>query len=217
MTYMATVPDKYFDLAIVDPPYGKRPMRDDNGTYGSPNTRKFDSKDDKWDIRPSIDYWNDLFRISKNQIIWGGNYFIDYLKPTNCFIVWDKKTGDNFFSDCELAWTSFTSVTKKYTLLWLGSHCTDVLGLIHPTQKPVQLYKWTLKNYAKPEFKIIDTHGGSMSSVIAAIDGGFDMVCCELDKDYFNDAVKRIQNHIKQLDIFQERPEIIINNLHLNN
>lgn len=200
---MPQLPDKWAELSIVDPPYGKRPMRDDNGTWGSPGTRKFDSKDDKWDIRPNKKYFDELFRVSKNQIIWGGNYFIDYLMPTNCFVVWDKKTGENLFADCDLAWTSFTSVTKKYTQLWLGSHCNDVLGLIHPTQKPVQLYKWLLKNYAKPEFKIFDSHLGSGSSTIAAYDFNIaEFIGCEIDKEYYDAAVKRFNIHKMQQKLF---------------
>jgi len=199
---MKKMQDNEFDLAIVDPPYGKRPMRDDNGTYGSPNTRKFSSKDDKWDKRPTKEYFNELIRVSKFQIIWGMNYFIDYLQPTNSIVVWDKLTGKNMFADCEIAWTSHTSNIKKFPLLWLGSHCHRIENLIHPTQKPVRLYEFLLKHYAKDGDRILDTHLGSGSIAIACDKMGFDLTGYEIDKDYYDGAVKRLKQHQLQQRIF---------------
>jgi len=198
MEFMKDVPDNYYDLAIVDPPYGKKPSRDDNGTFGSPNTRKFNSNDDSWDVRPKKEYFIELERISKNRIIWGMNYFIDFLQPTNSIIVWDKKTGKNMFADCELAWSNHTSNVKKMDLFWLGSHCHRIETLIHPTQKPAQLYKWLLEKYAKVGDKIIDTHGGSMSLGCACMDMGFECDIMEIDKEYFNDAVNRLKNNVQE-------------------
>ena len=192
--------DKYFDLAIVDPPYGKRPTRGKNG-FGSSETINIQPKDDKWDIKPNNEYFNELFRVSKNQIIWGGNYFIENLHSTNCFLIWDKLTGSNPYADCEMAWTSFNSVVKKYTKLWLGTHCKDKFGLIHPTQKPSSLYEWILENYAKPNDKILDTHVGSASSLIACEDMGFEYVGFELDKDYYDSAQKRLEQFRSQFKL----------------
>lgn len=204
MDIMKQYPDNYFDLTLVDPPYGKRPSRDDNGTFGAPNTRRFSSKDDKWDIKPPKEYFIELMRVSKNQVIWGGNYFIDNLKATNCFIVWDKKTGNNMFADCELAWTSFKSVTKKIELMWLGAHCNRVEpNRIHPTQKPVKLYNWIYANYAEPGQRILDTHLGSGSNAISAHYAKMgEFVGIELDEDYFKASVKRIHSETRQLELF---------------
>lgn len=204
MEYMKDIPDNHFDLAIVDPPYGKRPLRKDNGTYGISGLRKFDSKDDSWDVKPSEDYFKNLFRISKNQIIWGANYFIESLKSSNCFIVWNKKTGKNVFADFELAFTSFTSTTKLFTLEWRGFARGEKGNLIHPTQKPIALYRWLLTNYAKPGYKLFDSHSGSGSFRIAAYDMGFDLVSCELDADYCKDNETRYQKHIKQTGMFSK-------------
>ena len=198
MQLMSRYPDNYFELAIVDPPYGKRPTRGKNG-FGAANTIKFQSSDDKWDIKPNTDYFNELFRASKNQIIWGGNYFLEHLKSTNCFIVWDKKTGKNPYADCELAWTSFNSVVKKFSMFWLGAHCKDLGNLIHPTQKPVALYKWLLMNYAKEGDKILDTHLGSGSIALACHELGFELTACELDSEYYDAALKRFKQQTAQL------------------
>jgi len=201
MDLMARYSDNYFDLAVVDPPYGKRPTRGKNG-FGSSKTINFQPKDDNWDIKPNKKYFDELFRVSKNQIIWGGNYFIENLYSTNCFLIWDKLTGKNPYADCEIAWTSFNSVVKKYTKLWLGAHCKDVLELIHPTQKPVSLYEWLLIYYAKEGDKILDTHLGSGSIAIACHNLGFDLTACELDQEYYDKAIKRISNHVSQTKLF---------------
>lgn len=198
---MKQLPDKWADLAIVDPPYGiditKHPM-------GGRNTIKPD-KTKTWDKQiPNKIYFDELFRISKNQIIWGGNFF--NLPPCICCLGWDK--GETIygrsFAEFEFAWTSLNPPSRLF------KHNPNQLDRIHPTQKPIQLYKWLLKNYAKPEFKIIDTHGGSMSSVIACIDFDIaEMVCCELDKDYFEAGKKRVLNHVAQLNMYVKKPEII--------
>ena len=198
MEYMATVPDKYFDLAIVDPPYG---INASKGTWGSSNKGKvtdYGKKD--WDKEiPSDEYFLGLQRVSKNQIIWGGNYF--GLKPSSCWLVWDKLNSADF-ADCELAWTSFESAVRKFTYRWNGmlqQNMKDKKIRIHPTQKPVALYNWLLTNYAKKGQRILDTHLGSGSSAIAAHYFGVDFVGCELDKDYFEAAKARFDMATKQL------------------
>lgn len=223
MDFMKDVPDKAFDLAIVDPPYGIG--EDKNKTvYGKAGkadtfiTRDARFEDKKWDATiPSPRYFIELKRVSKNQIIWGGNYFTEYLSPTKAWVFWYKKEtnpNNKNFSDGELAWTSFKDITRMVSIDWIGfGYINSGEKKIHTSQKPVQLYKWLLKNYAKAGDKILDTHGGSMSSVIACIDGGFDMTCIELDEDYFKAGVQRVQNHVRQLDMYQPRPEIIIENI----
>jgi site-specific DNA-methyltransferase (adenine-specific) len=204
MDFMAKFPDKYFELAIVDPPYG---IGAGGKSFINRNTanKRAESfyKDNDWDkIRPSKEYFAELERVSKNQIIWGANYFTDLLKPSRCFIVWDKKTGDNSYADCELALTSFDANAKIFVKLWLGAHAQDTDGRIHPTQKPVALYVWLLQNYAKLGDKILDTHMGSQSSRIAAHRMGFDFWGCEIDPEYFADGCKRFEKETRQLALF---------------
>ena len=191
MELMARYPDNYFDLAIVDPPYGIGD-KFKGGNNGKMNFNEVVEKG--WDEVPNEDYFKELFRVSKNQIIWGGNYFD--LPPTRCFIVWDKKISDDFsLAMAELAWTSFDKLAKIYSLP------TPKNGKIHPTQKPTKLYKWILTKYAKQGDKILDTHLGSGSIAIACHDLGFDLTACELDTEYYNAAMKRINNHKKQLKL----------------
>jgi len=203
MIGMSRYPDGYFDLAIVDPPYG---IGEDGGNKF--RGRKADNynrivihEKKNWDLSvPKKEYWDELFRVSKNQIVWGGNYFSEYLPSRMGWIFWDKRIGGDF-SDGELAWTSFQRALRMYTYSYHG----DTKGghtRIHPTQKPKQLYRYCLKNYASVGDKILDTHLGSGSSRIAAFDLGFDFTGFELDKDYFDTAEKRYQNHIKQLSLF---------------
>ena len=202
MEYMATVPDKYFDLAIVDPPYG---IGMDGGKYGldgATNAKKYDKKD--WDNKsPDKAYFDELQRISKNQIVWGANHFISKIPiDSSCWIVWDKQKIGGFFADSELAWTSFKSAVRNFTYQWHGMLQGDMKNKevrIHPTQKPVALYNWLLTNYAKKGQKILDTHLGSGSSAIAAHYFGVDFVGCELDKDYFEAAKARFDMATKQL------------------
>ena len=203
---MREIPDNYFKLAIVDPPYG---IGVDKMTLGNAK-RVVNRGINSWDNKPPLPDFFDLLKIkSKNQIIFGANHFIDnfpFMCNSSCWIFWDKGTGSNDFADGELAWTSFSTVVKKYKHSWVGANAKEKneLDRIHPTQKPVALYKWLLKNYAKPNDKILDTHAGSCSSVIACIDGGFDWMAFEIDPDYYKAAIERINNHVKQGDIFNE-------------
>jgi site-specific DNA-methyltransferase (adenine-specific) len=206
MDLMARYPDKYFDLAIVDPPYGIGEDGGDKkrGTKGIKTpiyTKKY------WDTTTaSKKYFKELKRISKNQIVWGANHFIENLMATNssCWIVWDKdNTGD--FADCELAWTSFKTAVRKFEFRWNGMLQGDMKNKeirIHPTQKPVALYKWLLDKYAKQGDKILDTHLGSGSIAIACHDYGFDLTACELDNEYYEKTIQRIKNHISQQKLF---------------
>ena len=192
-----------WDLAIVDPPYGKKPTRNTNGLGVCKKT--FESGSDNWDIKSPPEYFSELFRVSCNQIIWGGNYFIEHLVSTNCFLVWDKNKTFGAFADCEMAWTSFSDVARVFKFTWNGMLQEDMKNKekrIHPTQKPVKLYEWLLTNYAKEGDTILDTHGGSMSIAIACWELGFDLDICELDKDYFDAAVKRFESHISQQVLF---------------
>lgn len=198
MAVMARYPDKWFDLAVVDPPYG---IGASEMTMGSGKNKKY-SKGKKWDNEtPSKEYFSELFRVSKNQIIWGGNYFNLPLRKS--WIFWDKGIyGDCDFADGELAWTSFNKVLRIAKIRYKGFLGADDDGRIHPTQKPVALYNWILHNYAKPGDKILDTHLGSGSSRIAAHKAGLDFVGCELDAEYFAAAEKRYQQFIAQLRLF---------------
>jgi site-specific DNA-methyltransferase (adenine-specific) len=201
MNVMARYPDKYFELAIVDVPFGVSYARGRSG-WGVCDNRPT-LKDVKWDKEtPKQEYFNELFRVSKNQIIWGANYLTDKLPVSKCWIVWNKIDNTNnksVFSDAELAWTSFSKVVRMFTLRQMGFISdTNDSDRIHPTQKPTELYKWLLTHYAKQGDKILDTHLGSMSSLIACNDLGFEAVGSELDVDYFNAGVKRFKNHISQ-------------------
>ena len=196
MEYMKTVPDKYYELSIVDPPYG---IGMSGGNVGYKGFNDLERKE--WDNEiPTKEYFNELARVSQNQIIWGGNYF--GLQPTRCFLIWDKGEGfkNRTYAEAELAWTSFNKNVKifKYDPLAKGSY----RGKIHPTQKPVALYKWLLKNYAKPNDKIFDSHVGSGSSRIACYDMGFDFMGCELDPDYWKAQEERFNTHAMQGDLF---------------
>lgn len=196
MALMARYEDNHFDLAIVDPPYGI-------GINVNMGRRKGDKKSDYHkfagnDISiPSAEYFKELFRISKNQIIWGGNYMVQYLKPSPCWLLWDKGFSEDVtFAQFEMAWTSFTSSAKKF-----DKHPSQQ-NRIHPTQKPVKLYEWLLMRYANVGDKILDTHLGSGSIAIACHNRGFDLTACELDKEYFDAAMRRITDHQKQMKLF---------------
>lgn len=195
MTGMARFPDKYFDLAIVDPPYGIGEDGSKNHTRGklakSKDYKPFAGNDIK---APGPEYFEELFRISKNQIIWGANHFLGKTSP--CWIVWDKENGDTDFADCELAWTSFKTAVRKFKFKWHGMLQEDMANKeirIHPTQKPVALYKWILEKYAKPDFKILDTHAGSFSIGIAAHQYGCHLTGFEIDPEYHAAAVHRFK------------------------
>lgn len=205
MEYMATLPDKAFQLAIVDPPY-----MDVFNTQNWKDTcaKQKEYKSDTHILtgnKPEREYFNELKRVSKNQIIWGGNYFTDYLKVSRAWVVWYKSNQDNYFSDAELAWTSFDRVLKVFKWRWSGMLQQNMKNKeirIHPTQKPVALYEWLLMNYAKEGDKILDTHLGSGSSRIAAHKLGFEFVGCELDKDYFEAQEKRFKTETMQQTLF---------------
>lgn len=201
MEGLKQIPEKYFELTICDPPYGidADQKRGDTGRNG--HIKQRDYHIGNWDKGiPTPEYFEQLKRVSKNQIIWGGNYFLDYLGNTSCFIVWDKDNGDNYYADCELAWTSFDANTCKikYDPLAKG----DYKGKIHPTQKPIALYEWVIKNYAKPNDKILDTHLGSQSSRIAACKANLPFMGFELDEDYFKASVKRYEQYVAQKSLF---------------
>jgi site-specific DNA-methyltransferase (adenine-specific) len=207
MALMARYPDKCFELAIVDPPYGLcvdgvNPIANKSGDQN----HKYDSSK-QWDeYIPDKLYFIELARVSMNQIIWGGNYFLDYLGFCKAPIIWDKLNGESMFADGELAWTSsgLPRNLKIFRHQWCGVFKDSERGAIkiHPTQKPVALYKWLLSRYAKPGDKILDTHLGSGSIAIACHDLGFDLTACELDKDYFDAAMKRIRDHQAQGSLF---------------
>ena len=194
MEAMKEIPDKYFDLAIVDPPYG---INVNQMEMGGRKTVKPTSK--KWDNNiPKDEYFNELFRVSKEQIIWGGNYF--NLRPSRGFIIWDKgeMMYGRSFAECEFAWFS------RDTSARIKKMNPTQLNRFHPTQKPIALYEWLLNNYAKQGDKILDTHVGSASSLIACYNLGFDYLGFELDEDYYNMAQKRIETRKSQLDIFND-------------
>ena len=200
MELMARYPDKYFDLAIVDPPYGIGASMG----IGLHSRKKFKKSGKKWDDKtPSQLYFNELFRVSTNQIICGANYFNEYLYSSKSFIIWIKNNPAPNFAEAEYFWTSFDINGKVYNsnkqiqheIMWEG-------GAIHPTQKPIKLYKWLLEKYAKEGDKILDTHLGSGSIAIACHDYNFDLTACELDKEYFEKAMQRINNHMAQQKLF---------------
>ena len=202
MALMARYPDDHFDLAIVDPPYG---IGMDGGNIGGNNLGKATNYTNKdWDLyAPNINYFKELQRVSKNQIIWGANHFIENIPNANCaaWVVWDKDNSGNF-ADCELAWTSFKKAVRKVKIRWNGMLQYDMKNKeqrIHPTQKPIKLYKWILQNYAKEGDLILDTHLGSGSIAIACHQMGFDLVGCELDADYYKSAHKRFKQQTAQM------------------
>lgn len=197
MEYMAGLPDKAFDLAIVDPPYGIKVNMNAGRKAGE--IKKHQDKD--WDSSiPDDIYFSELFRVSKNQIIWGGNYFP--LPLIQSWIFWDKQVPQGVsFSDGELAWTSWGGALRKVVIPYSGFQGGE--GKIHPTQKPVALYKWLISRYAKPGDRILDTHGGSGSICIACHDLGYDLTWMELDADYYKAACERYKDHAAQAVLFE--------------
>ena len=190
--FMKSKPDKYYDLAIVDPPYGIGD-KFKGGKTGKMNFNEIVNKD--WDKVPTPEYFEQLFRVSKNQIIWGGNYF--NLPPSRCFIVWDKLISEDFtLAMAELAWTSFDKLAKIIRMP------TPKDGKIHPTQKPIKLYRKLLIDYAEKGQKILDTHGGSFTNAIACDKEGFDLDICEIDSDYYKNGVQQFQLHKRQQVLF---------------
>ena len=210
MDGMVTFPDKYFDLAVVDVPYGigiDKKMRDAAGTQPgnskAPKKKYHFTDFDK--ESPPKEYFTELFRVSKNQIIWGANHFISKIPfDSSCWLVWDKVTAGDF-SDCELAWTSFKSPVRKFTFVWNGmlqGNMKNKEHRIHPTQKPVALYTWIYQNYAKQGDKIIDTHVGSASSLIAAHHQGLDFIGFEISPVFYKDASERLNAEMAQTSLF---------------
>jgi site-specific DNA-methyltransferase (adenine-specific) len=193
-------------LSIVDPPYGIGEDGAKNHSRGKA-TRPTMYTAKEWDnSAPPKEYFIELQRVCKNVIIWGANHFIENISNANssCWIVWDKQNTGSF-ADCELAWTSLSSAVRKFQFRWNGMLQGDMKNKeirIHPTQKPVALYKWLLDKYAKEGDKILDTHLGSGSIAIACHDYGFELTACELDKEYYDKAIERIKNHVSQQKLF---------------
>lgn len=228
MQLMSRYPDNYFELAIVDPPYGiGESSKNRNGITKLKDKRngrisyiKTNNEIKDWDNKaPNIDYFKELQRVSKNQIIWGANHFIENIPNSNSssWVVWDKCNGTSDFADCELAFTSFKGAVRQFRYMWSGmfqgkqsfteGHIFEGnLSLhekrIHKTHKPSILYKWLLDKYAKEGDKILDTHLGSGSIAIACHDYGFDLTACELDAEYYEKAIERIKNHVAQQKLF---------------
>jgi site-specific DNA-methyltransferase (adenine-specific) len=199
MEGMKQFPDKYFGLAIVDPPYGI--ARFGNRVELSNRICK-EAKINKWDIKPTQEYFDELFRVSKNQIIWGANNFT--LPNTEYFIIWDKEQTVDNFASAEYAWTNCKIPAKvfRYSIHKVMQERKQDGGKIHPTQKPIALYKWLLKNYAKKGDIILDTHVGSASSLIACYQMNFDYIGFEIDKEYFEKAQKRMADEMAQISLF---------------
>ena len=190
--------DNHFDLAIVDPPYGIDWMQQIQNPNTKANWKQYENKE--WDKQtPTDEYWEQLFRVSKNQIVWGGNYMTDKLYPSSCWLIWDKMqefSGAVF----EMAWTSFKSPAKAFRMSRVEAYANQ--NKIHPTQKPVRLYDWILNNYASEGNLILDTHIGSGSSRIACNKGGFNFTGFEIDKDYYEAQEKRFKDFVSQLRMF---------------
>ena len=219
MEYMATLPDKAFDLAVVDPPYGDGNSQSDHGDKAQWNgfggcfgrykkvtrtggtwAEKYGKRIIAWDVSPGEEYFKELFRVSRNQVIWGGNYF--QLPPSRCFLVWRKTNipvKGFSMAPCEYAWTSFWENAKVFEFSSVGS---GMEKRFHPTQKPIALYEWVYQQFAKPGDKILDTHLGSGSSRLAAYTMGFDFVGCEIDKEYFKMQEERFENYTAQTSLF---------------
>ena len=205
MKLMARYPDGYFDLAIIDPPYGILNKTSRGGDH------KFNMDEyKKWDKRPDQKFFNELFRVSKNQIIWGGNYIGELWTRqewNKCFLIWDKEQPEklNNFSMAELAWTSFDKPSKIFHFGVLKARrARNNEDKIHPTQKPVELYEWILRLFAEKGDKILDTHLGSGSIAIACHNAGFDLTACEIDKNYYKKALKYIKEHTQQQKLVQK-------------
>ena len=201
MKLMARYPDKYFDLAIVDPPYGIERFKNvtTNPSEKDVHAKRFQRMESVNNEKPSNEYWKELFRVSKNQIVWGANNF--QLPPSEYFLCWNKEQAMPNFATLEYAWVSM-GLKKPAKLFTYSIHKHNQVDKVHPTQKPVALYKWLLDKYAKQGDKILDTHLGSGSIAIACHDYGFDLTACEIDKEYFDKAIQRINNHTNQLKLF---------------
>lgn len=201
MEMMKRFPDKFFELAVVDPPYGLGSRLIEGGKKGDMGSlRRFDDgKVTRWDKAPEKNYFDELFRVSKNQIIWGGNYFFDYLRSNDGIIIWDKMNGTNPLADAEIAWKSLPGTTRIFRMHHFSNGYENK---IHPTQKPTKLYNWILKKYTNEDDKILDTHLGSGSSRIAAWKAKLDFWGCEIDKDYYEAQEDRFKKFVSQLTLF---------------
>ena len=199
MLLMARYPDNYFDLAIVDPPYGIERFKKPSGTTRFKSSKLMQEEGLTWDNKPKDEYFEELFRVSKNQIVWGANNFI--MPTSEYFLIWNKKQTVDNFATAEYAWVSMGLKTPA-KIFDYGIHKHNHTDKIHPTQKPIDLYKFILDKYAKQGDKILDTHLGSGSIAIACHDYGFELTACELDKEYYDKAIKRIQNHVSQQKLF---------------
>lgn len=218
LPYMRSLGDNHFSLAIVDVPYGINASDYTRGgtQYGKSATRSKEYGKKDWDNQaPEPEYFTELFRVSKNQVIFGANHFIENLASgakeygvsidSPCWLVWNKLTGNNGYADCEIAWTSFKSAIRQFTFRWQGmlqGNMRKKEFRIHPTQKPVELYKYVLLNYAKDGDSIFDSHSGSQSLRLACYDLGFDYTGCEIDAHYYNEGNVRFDKHIEQLTLF---------------
>ena len=202
MLMMARYPDDYFDLALVDPPFGIERFKKvtDTPSEKDVHAKRFQKMGLVNDTKPSKEYWKELFRVSKHQIVFGANNFT--MPESEYFLIWDKKQAMPNFARCEYAWVSM-SLKKPAKICEYSIHKHNQVDKIHQTQKPIYLYEWILMNYAKEGDKILDTHRGSASLDIACHNLGFDLVTCELDTDYFNDGNKRLKQHQNQLKMFQ--------------
>lgn len=209
MEYMKLYPDNHFQLAVVDPPYGDECNL--KGGSSSKGTNGWSGKLHKalsWNTEPTKEYFDELFRVSKNQICWGANHYIDLMpKRFSCFLIWDKGQRDFSLADGEMAWTSFKSSARFFSYSRSKANNEEK---IHATQKPIALYDWIFQKYATKGMKILDTHGGSMSSVISAMKNEMEITCYEIDLDYFNAGKKRIETYLVQGDLFN-KPQIIFN------
>jgi len=186
--------DNHFKLAIVDPPYGlDKDLKGGKSGFSGSSLNGLVEKG--WDIKPSKEYWTELFRVSENQIVWGGNYFLEHLRSTKCFISWDKMNGTNDMSDFELAWTSFDKGCRRFSMHHFSAGYDKK---IHPTQKPTKLYKWLLENYTKEGDLILDTHLGSGSIAIACHYMKRKLIGYEIDKEYYDAACKRFKEQTSQ-------------------
>ena len=199
MDILKQLPDKCIDLVLTDTPYGINVCK---MTLGNGKNKIYRGAEN-WDKNPPEEnIFNEIFRVSKNQIIWGGNYFANKFKNKMCWLVWDKGTGENDFADCELAWTSFNTATRKFFKSWVGANAKDTLERIHPTQKPVVLFEWCLRKYSNENDLILDCFSGSGTTAVACHNLKRRFICIEKDKDYWKASVERLKNAQAQLKLF---------------
>jgi len=199
LALMSRYEDNYFDLAIVDPPYGIERFKKGFGTTRFKTDKRNAEKGIEWDNKPTKEYWDELFRVSKNQIVWGANNFV--MPPSEYFCIWNKKQTVDNFATAEYAWVSM-GLKKPAKMFDYGIHKHNHTKKIHPTEKPKQLYNFLLKHYAKEGDKILDTHLGSGSIALACHERGYELTACELDKEYYDASIKRIKDHISQQRLF---------------